>query len=232
MEFREEILTYARKIAAMRYPAEMLAANNGLQPLDDWMLDGVLQPGLRTKYQHELLEGFQEAKRDWLTLQSQEKLRAMRGEAGDCVYYAVQIDEQQHTTDVLEDTLSNLAGPSSQIDPEHAKIATREKYLLRSEKPDSKDHTREDRAIELAINRYERQKARENRQEPGVLSARRIPSRVIAVFSQEAAKRGETLENYVRTVLINHAISSAQHDSNYADLLKDLLKEAVEQMKL
>lgn len=231
MEFREEILSYARKIATMRYPAELLAEHNGLQPLDDWLLNGVLQPGLRSKYQHELLEEFREAKLDWLATPSQSKLRAMRGEAADCVYYAVQIDEQQGTTVVLEDTLVDLAGPSSQIDPEHAKIAARVKYELRSEKPDNKDHEKEDITIERAINRYERQKARENRQEPGVLSARRVPPRVIALFSQEAARYGETLESHVRTVLVNHAITVARDSEEYKDLLRELLHEAIEQMK-
>lgn len=230
MEFREEILTYARKIAAMRYPADVLV--NGLQPLDDFEINGKQQPGLRSKYEHELLEEFQEAKFDWLTTQSEEKLRALRGEAADCVYYAVQIDEQQQTTETLDDTLLNLAGPSTQIDPEHAKIAARVKFQMRSERPDSKDHEKEDLAIERALNRYERQRARENRQEPGVLSARRVPSRVIAIFSQEAARRGDTLENYVRTVMVNHAITVAQQTDEQKDLLKDLLKEAIEQMKL
>lgn len=226
-KFREEILTYARKIAAMRYPAEVLV--NGLQPLDDFELNGT-QPGLRTKYQHELLEELREATIDHLTKQSRESLAALRGEVADCVYYAVQIDEQQASSETLEDTLATLSGPSLQIDPEHAIIAARVKYEMRSEKPDSKDHAREDSAIERAINRYERQKAREVRQEPGVLSARRIPPRVIAAYSRRASERGEALEGFVRMVLINYIIDDLQKENDH-DVLRELLKEAVEQMK-
>lgn len=153
--FRSRILGYARAIASMRYPASILV--NGLQPLDDWLDErGVLQPGLLSKYAHELIE-FRQAKQVWISEQTEESRGELLAEAADLVYYACQIDEQGQREDTLEDTLVNLAGPTSQVSTTEAKIACQAKYSLRSARPDSKDKELERIVILAAVNALPKQ---------------------------------------------------------------------------
>lgn len=144
------MLVYARAIASMRYPESVLV--NGLQPLDDFEMNGETRPGLRNKYLHELTEEFMQAKYRWLAEQTEEHRLDMLAEAADLVYYACQIDEQQHTSNTLEDTFVTLRGPSSQISKEEAKAAALAKYASRSAQLESKDHDGERIAIMAVIN--------------------------------------------------------------------------------
>lgn len=228
MHFRKEILLYARRTASLLYPAEILI--NGLQPLEDWHdpLSGEVKPGLRTKYQRELLDEFNAAKQRWIASQEQADTRIeMLLEAADCVYYAVQIDEQQNTASVLEKTLLNFAGPTTQIQPEEARIAARIKYKRRRAKEQSEHTDAEHADVAAALERFhERQ---ERRKFPGVMSVRNVPGSVIAALEQQAQAQGMSLEAWHRTLLVNTALNLSQEQP---EKLRAILHDAVERMQL
>lgn len=129
----DRLVELARQIAQnAQYPVLI----HGLQPLEDYRHEGNVRPGLRSKYQAELLE-LRDALRKERVWQ--------HSEAADLLYYASAIDESERLSGIArsahghyQDALATLAGPSCQIDQEEAEAAALAKYSLRASAPNNK----------------------------------------------------------------------------------------------
>lgn len=132
-----ELVSLARCIAKERgYPVLV----QGVQPLEDYDLNGVRQPGLRSKLAHERDDELHEclcllkARIWWLS------------EAADCLYYAACIDAvSPHPEHAFARMIQALADPYG-IAQEEAEAASLAKYRLRAATPYRKDKaTREEK---------------------------------------------------------------------------------------
>lgn len=131
------VVGYARKIAEYRHYPKL---ENGLQPVDDYEVDGVPYPGLETKLFREWKE-FLEAVRT-------KGREQQRHEAADIYYYCVCIETQTRDQSLLPEPLKSLLvyGFTS----EEIEVAADAKYGWRSEQPGNKDEAHELELIEAA----------------------------------------------------------------------------------
>jgi predicted nucleic acid-binding protein len=112
---------------------------NGLQPLDDYFVNGKQQLGLRSKYLAEIQELHE-------CLTEKKEPIWYSSESADLLYYASCIDAlellsgtatSQHAT--YQDALALLASPAYQVDADEAEAAALAKYRLRASLPYRKD---------------------------------------------------------------------------------------------
>lgn len=130
-----QLVAYSRAIAGyQRYPVLI----NGLQPVEDYEVDGVQKLGLRSKFERERVE-FAEATDFWHKMH----------EAADLLYYSACIGEQAGEN-AYWDTLYDLAN-MLHLPPAMLERAALAKYQWRAAAPGNKDETYEIRLIAEAI---------------------------------------------------------------------------------
>lgn len=142
----EKIIEYARQIAKYRgYPVLI----NGLQPVEDYDIDGEVQPGLRTKLDREMLE-LREAWQSWQSGQGKTEWHVAH-EAADVFYYSLQLEEQtgRSAWPVMWQSV-RLYLPYSWQQREVAAAALA-KYGYRASAAKNKDEARELQLIQQAI---------------------------------------------------------------------------------
>jgi hypothetical protein len=145
----DELVLLARRIAVTHgYPVLI----RGLQPLQDYEVNGVLQPGLRSKYMAEVQELRDSLSKERVWQWSKAADLLCCASAIDAQELATGIAASQHAT--YQDTLATLASPAYQIDQDEAEAAALAKYRLRASLPYRKDKetTDEKRARAAAEN--------------------------------------------------------------------------------
>ena len=132
---RSQLVVHARTIAGyQRYPVLV----NGLQPVEDYEVDGVQKLGLRSKFERERVE-FDEASDFWHRVH----------EASDLLYYIAAITEQIGD-DSYSGTLRGLAN-LLHLPPAMLEAAALAKYRFRAAKAGNKDEQHEIHLIAEAL---------------------------------------------------------------------------------
>lgn len=146
MSIPDKLVVCARQIAIYQAYDNI---ENGLQPLNDYKVDGVLQPGLNSKFEHEQLE-FAEAV-------ASGDIWHMYHEAADLLYYAACIGAQeQHASDTLSHynrrvlafrryllAYHEIIRPATGFDLTDVENAALAKYDWRAEQSGNKDEAYE-----------------------------------------------------------------------------------------
>lgn len=187
-----ELVALARVIAcARKYPVLI----RGLQPLEDYEISGKIQPGLKSKYNHELVE-----LHECLT-EGLERNRLLR-RAANCLYYAACIVE---SSDDLRPyyayvaTIAALAKPYN-ISQQEAEAAALAKYRYRASRPWRKPvETREE---------HDEREARENAAIMAAIDSLALPFAGHTV--QDLASALNISEHTLYTAMRNGSIRSRQ----------------------
>lgn len=198
-EVPQRLVAYARQIAETRqYPVLI----GGLQPADDYEVDGRRMPGLRSKLEAEMQE-FRQA-----LAEGKERIWRL-SEAADCLYYAACLDEaapsqnpHAHYVQVL--AFLHLYG----IDQWETEAAALGKYACRARMPYNKPaETPDERSRRDAYENEQIRRALEQARWPGVPLveiARRYDIPVATLYA--ASSRGDVLARRAgKTVLINES---------------------------
>ena len=130
-----QLVAYARIIAGYQGYSVLV---NGLQPVEDYEVDGAQKPGLRSKFNHER-EEFAEAGDFWHQMH----------EAADLLYYIACISEQTGD-DSYQETLRSLAN-LLHLPPAMLEAAALAKYGYRAAAPGNKDEQHEIHLIAEAL---------------------------------------------------------------------------------
>lgn len=138
MQAPDQLVMYARQIAIYRaYPV----LEQGLQPVEDYEHDGKIQPGLKSKLEHEHLE--------FSVAVARFDIWHQYHEAADLLYYASCIDYvaciDYHYYNQFE------AIRAAGLKPKCAEKAALAKYAWRSERPGNKDEAYEIELIRNAL---------------------------------------------------------------------------------
>jgi hypothetical protein len=191
---KDTIIEYAKQIAIYRqYPS--LA--NGLQPLEDYEVDGEYKPGLNTKYQNECLE-LRDAFADWKS--GKKTVWHVMHEAADVYYYSRQIEVQSsYPLWAVAYASIKIYIPFEYGEREIQESADA-KYGYRSSGPDNKDEAHELHLIQKRIEKSgkigaPRQNQYARKDVPGRTIGLYLRSEDIIQIRELLQQRGTTIEN-------------------------------------